>query len=180
MIASFAALALGQSMASGAISGAPFAPTEATLQRFKNDATASSGNFKDRANVYWLTFQRGSDFIPDEELKIMIQVRPGTKISGYGLNNLPVKFGTDEYRAQHFPNRNQPASVGLGITGVHAKTPRPAPGLKDFEMWNDEIDCQITFGAISKGTITGTIDLRLPTSDRTWLQGRFRAKLEGF
>jgi hypothetical protein len=180
MIASFAALALGQSMASGAISGEPFAPSQATLQRFKNDATATSGKFTDRANVYWLTFQRGSDFMPEEELKVMIQVRPGTKIAGFRLNNLPVKFGTDEYRAQHYPTRNQAASVGLGVIGVHGRTPKPMRGLDDFKSWNEEIDCQITFGAISKGMISGTIDLRLPKSDRTWLQGRFRAKLEGF
>lgn len=180
MLVGITALVLGQSMASGAISGAPFEPTQATLLKFQNDATATAGGFTDRANVYWLTFQRGDDFIPDEDLKVMIQVRPGTKISGLRLNNFAVRAGTDAYRAQHFPIRNQPASVGLGIIGVHAQTPNPARGLKGLQMWHDQIDARIHFGAIQKGTITGTIDLRLPTKDRTWLQGKFRAKLDGF
>lgn len=180
MLVGLTALFLGQTMASGAISGAEFAPTQAKLQKFKDDATASVGNFTDRANVYWLTFQRGDDFMPEEELQVMIQLRPGTKISGFKLNNYPVKMGTDAYRAQHYPKKNQPASVGLGIIGVHARTPNPARGFKDFQMWHDQIDAQIHFGSIQKGFITGTIDLRLPTKYRTWLQGNFKARLEGF
>jgi hypothetical protein len=180
MIVGLTVLALGQTMAAGAICGAPFTPSQAKLQKFKDYATASSGGFTDRATVYWLTFQQGADFIPDEEIVIMIQVRPGTVISGHRVNNLPVKFGTEAFRAQHYPKRNQPASVGLGVIGVHSRTPNPARGLKEFQMWHELIDAQIQFGQAQKGYITGTIDLRLPTKDRTWLQGKFKAKLDGF
>lgn len=180
MLVGLAVLVLSQTKATGAICGAPFAPSQAKLQKFKDYATATSSGFTDRAEVYWLTFQRGAEFMPEEELIVIIQLPPGTRISGHRINNLPLKMGTEAFRAQHYPKRNQPASVGLGVIGIHTRTPKPARGLKEFQMWHELIDVQLRFGQIQKGQIAGTIDLRLPTKDRTWLQGKFTAELEGF
>lgn len=166
-----------QGPAMGKLRGHEFRPDRVELKRLGLNTATSQGKVTDRAQAYTLTFREGKGFWPDREVQVWFALDVGTKLEGYRLRARPFAFGTEGHRTQAFPKRGLAASVGRGVTGVHATVPKPGSEMGDTDIYNDRIDAEITFGRRQGNRLAGRIVLVLPNGRNSYLTGTFWAVL---
>jgi hypothetical protein len=154
----------------GILFGKPVVFDHARVQkRLQRDSAESDGK-KDEADVYVLTFQKGSDVLYDQGIKIHVSVNPGVQLAKLSLTQPSVKFGTPEYR-KVVHGHSKGVSCGRGALAVFIDS------AGRTECSSDQLRFKFFCKSLSNGEYKASIFAYTPEF-KSGVQGSFTFKLE--
>lgn len=150
----------------GQVLGQGFRPNHAEILAFKNPDTVTNNGQTDKAQKYHFELIQGTDtFDNDGSMLIIFATDYGVPLSNLSIDWKPTKFGTDEHRAQAYP---QDGGVGRGLYGVHLEWGG------ELEMVNDEIEARLNFGPEKGGQVPFVANVK---TEKGWIRGKGIAKV---
>lgn len=158
----------------GTLLGRPFQPDKVTLTWLGPASVTLNDGKREEAETYHLKFRNGREFFADQEIVVVLQLPRGTKPSQIRWAQRALKFGTEEYRNQHYPNGN---SVGHGAIGTFLSELDRSRRRPETVNQSDGIQVRLAIASSNRGALSGQIELVIP-SRNTRLAGSFRAELQ--
>ena len=138
-------------------------------KRLQRDSAEMDGK-KDEADVYVLTFQKGSDVPYDQGIKIHVSVNPGAPLAKLSITQPAVKFGTPEYR-KVVHGHSKGVSCGRGALAVFIDS------AGRTECSSDQLRFKFFCKSLSNGEYKASIFAYTPEF-KSGVQGSFTFKLE--
>jgi hypothetical protein len=153
----------------GLVNGVKIVPDKVEVLELRNNTLKERGKVMEETRTWHIKFRQGGDFWPDKEIMIVLNQPIGTGLSGLKVSQKATKFGTDAYRAQHYPKDQ---GLAHGVTGAFFGYRKTGKDMIDTIIQNDEIRANLQFSKVTNGKVTIVVDLELP-GKRTWLKGKF-------
>jgi hypothetical protein len=138
-------------------------------KRLQRDSAEMDGK-KDEADVYVLTFQKGSDVPYDQGIKIHVSVNPGAPLAKLSITQPAVKFGTPEY-SKLVHGHSKDASCGRGVVAV----------FMELNGKSESVSDQVKFKFFCKPQPSGSYQASIfayNSEFKSGVQGSFTFKLE--
>jgi hypothetical protein len=159
----------GQAVA-GVLGGKNFFPSRVILKRLGKTSVASFGKTHDESVQHTLSFESGDDFMPDHQIELWLVYDDGHPLAPRVWHWKPTKFNTDAWQKQSYPVEHPGGGVARGITCIMTS--------RKQGIFQDSFSANLQFDKVVGDTVYGSIALMLPDSQHSYLNGRFKAKIE--